>query len=51
MTLADYRNAIKNLGWELCEIKASGELKELVREDDDLNGSDEHVILAYLYLV
>ncbi|CAG8632630.1 11468_t:CDS:1, partial [Paraglomus brasilianum] len=50
MTKEDYEQAVKDLSWQLCTIKASAEMKELISHDDDLEGrrlSNERTILAY----
>ncbi len=45
MKLKDYKNAIKNLDWELCKIKAGAELKKLVCEENDLDGVTDFRIM------
>ncbi|POG57927.1 hypothetical protein GLOIN_2v1886220 [Rhizophagus irregularis DAOM 181602=DAOM 197198] len=51
MTLAEYGDAIKNLNWNLCEIKANAELKELVHKDDDLRGVRDFLITEIYLLI
>jgi len=41
MTKEDYEQAIKDLSWQLCTIKASAEMKELISHDDDLEGVED----------
>jgi hypothetical protein len=51
MTLVEYGNAKKNLDWNLCEIRASAESKELVHKDDDLNGVRDFLITEIYLLI
>lgn len=51
MKLEDYKNVIKNLGWEPCEIKAGTELKKLVREENDLDGVTDFRITQLYWLI
>ena len=41
MTKEDYEQAVKDLSWQLCTIKASAEMKELISHDDDLEGVED----------
>ncbi|PKC04812.1 hypothetical protein RhiirA5_487025 [Rhizophagus irregularis] len=51
MTLTSYTDAIRNIDWELCEIKANGELKKLIHEDDDLRGVKDFRINMLYWLI
>jgi hypothetical protein len=51
MTLAEYGDAIKNLNWNLCEVKTNAELKELVHKDDDLKGVRDFQITEIYLLI
>ncbi|RIA97932.1 hypothetical protein C1645_732057 [Glomus cerebriforme] len=51
MTLAEYGDAIKNLNWNLCEIRDSVELKGLVHKNDDLKGVQDFLIIEIYLLI
>ncbi|GBB99551.1 hypothetical protein RclHR1_03560006 [Rhizophagus clarus] len=51
MKLEDYQDAIKHLGWELCDIKVGVELKKLVREENDLDDVPDFRITQLYWLI
>ncbi|CAB4482672.1 hypothetical protein RhiirA1_473797 [Rhizophagus irregularis] len=41
MTKENYEQLIRNLDWQICNLKASAEMNELISLDDDLDGVED----------
>ncbi|GBB83938.1 hypothetical protein RclHR1_01060002 [Rhizophagus clarus] len=41
MTKEDYEQSVKSLNWQICTVKASAEMIDLVSHDDDLDGIED----------
>ncbi|RIA82590.1 hypothetical protein C1645_835142 [Glomus cerebriforme] len=51
MKLDDYTQAIRDLEWHPCDMKASAEMVELVSSDDDLNDVDDFQMAELYWLM
>ncbi|CAG8558751.1 5972_t:CDS:2 [Ambispora leptoticha] len=50
MTKNNYVQAVKNLNWHLCTIKAAAKITELVCSDDDLDGVEDARMVELYWL-
>jgi hypothetical protein len=51
MTKEDYEQAVKNLNWNVCEMKAFAEMNELVSLDEDLDYVEDFRMLELYWLM